>query len=77
MYWFEVIKEILQDPTILAKNIYNINKTRMILSMLSFVKVLVSKYNKRDYKSTRVKCIFITIIECINNDSRYLNLIII
>jgi hypothetical protein len=45
-----VIKDILQDPAVLAENVYNINKTKVMLSMLGFVKVLISKYNIQDYK---------------------------
>ena len=53
------------------------DETGVILSMPSSIKVLISKYNKRDYRGTRVKCISITAIKCISSDSRYLNLMII
>ena len=56
---------------------YNINETRVILFMLGSIKVLVSKYNKRDYKGARVKRITVIAIKCINSNSKYLNLIII
>jgi hypothetical protein len=72
-----VIKEVLQDLAILIENVYNMDKTRVMLSMPSFVKVLISKYNKQDYKSAKVKRTSVTAIECISSDSRYLNLIII
>jgi hypothetical protein len=72
-----VIKDILQDLAILTENIYNINKTRVMLFMLSSIKVLISKYNKRDYKGARVKRIIIIIIESISGNNKYLNLIII
>jgi len=72
-----VIKEVLQDPAILAENVYNIDEIRVMLFMLGSIKVLVSKYNKRDYKGARVKRISVTIIEYISSDSKYLNPIII
>jgi hypothetical protein len=72
-----VIKEVLQDPAVLAENVYNINETKVILFILGFIKVLVSKYNKRDYKGARVKRTSVTIIECISSDSKYLNPMII
>jgi hypothetical protein len=72
-----VIKEVLQDPAVLAENVYNINETKVMLSILGFIKVLVSKYNKRDYKGARVKRTSVTIIECISGDSKYLNPMII
>ncbi|PMD14763.1 hypothetical protein NA56DRAFT_583179 [Hyaloscypha hepaticicola] len=53
------------------------DKTRIILSISSSIKVLISKYNKRDYRDIRVKYISVIIIEYINNNNRYLNPIII
>jgi hypothetical protein len=72
-----VIKKVLQDPAVYIKNMYNIDETRVMLSMPSSIKVLISKYNKRDYRGARVKRTSITAIECISGDSRYLNPIII
>jgi hypothetical protein len=77
IHWFKVIGKILQDPAILAENIYNIDETGVILSMPGSVKVLVGKDNRRDYRGARVKRITVTAIECINGDGRYLNPIII
>jgi hypothetical protein len=68
-----MIKEVLQYLAILVENIYNIDETRIMLSMLSSVKVLISKYDKRDYRGARVKHISVTVIECISSDNRYLN----
>ena len=62
---------------ILIENVYNINETRVILFILSSIKVLISKYNKRDYRSARVKRISVITIEYISGNSRYLNPIII
>jgi hypothetical protein len=56
---------------------YNIDKTRVMLSMLGSVKVLISKHDKRDYRGARVKRISVTTIKYISGDNRYLNLIII
>ncbi|KAN0089133.1 hypothetical protein V8E51_019393 [Hyaloscypha variabilis] len=62
---------------ILAENMYNIDETRVILSMPGSIKVLISKYDRRDYRGARVKRITVTAIEYISGDGRYLNLIII
>ena len=48
-----------------------------MLSMLSSVKVLVSKDNLRSYKGARVKRTVVTAIKCVSANSRYLDLIII
>ncbi len=71
------MKDVLQDPGILVENIYNMDETRVMLSMLSSVKVLISKYNKQDYRGARVKRTSMTVIECISGNGRYLNPIII
>jgi hypothetical protein len=57
--------------------VYNINETSVMLFILGSIKVLVSKYNKRDYKGARVKRITVTIIEYISSNNKYLNPIII
>jgi hypothetical protein len=76
-HWFEVIKDVLQDPNILPENVYNMDETGVMLSMPGAIKVLVSKYNKRDYRGARVKRTTVTIIEYISSDNRYLNPMVI
>jgi hypothetical protein len=68
---------VLQDPAVLAENVYNIDETGVILSMLGSVKVLVSKNDMRSYRGARVKRKLVTAIECISGDGRYLNPLII
>jgi hypothetical protein len=61
-HWFEVIKDVLQDPAVLAENVYNMDETGVMLSMLGSVKVLVSKHDIRDYRGARVKRITVTTV---------------
>jgi hypothetical protein len=77
IHWSEVIKGVLQDPATLSENVYNMDETGVMLSIPGSVKVLVSKHDRRDYRSAQVKYITVTAIECISNDGRYLNPIII
>ena len=72
-----MIGKILQDPAILVENVYNMDETRVMLSMLGSVKVLVGKDDKRNYRGARVKRTSVTAIECISTDGRYLDLMII
>lgn len=44
--WFEVIRKVLQNQTILPENVYNMDETGIMLSMPNFVKVLVSIENQ-------------------------------
>lgn len=71
-----MIEKILQDPAILAENVYNIDETRVMLSMPGSVEVLVGKDNRRDYRGACVKQTTVTAIECISSNGRYLNPII-
>ena len=77
IHWFEVIGKILQDPAILAENVYNMDETGAMLSMPGSVKVLVGKDDKRNYRGARVKRTSVTAVECISADGRYLDPMII
>jgi hypothetical protein len=63
--WFEVIGKALQAPIILPENVYNMDETGVMLSMLGCVKVLVDKDNMRNYRDTRVKRTVVTAIKCV------------
>jgi hypothetical protein len=70
--WFEVINEVLQDPDVRPENVYNMDETGIMLSLLSSVKVLVSKNDLRDYRGAGVKRSMVTAIECVSADGRAL-----
>jgi hypothetical protein len=72
-----VIGRLLRDPAILAENVYNMDETGVMLSMLGSAKVLVGKNDMRSYRGARVKRKMVTAIECISADGRYLNPLII
>jgi hypothetical protein len=72
VHWFEVIATVLQDPAILPENVYNMDETGVMLSMLGSVKVLVGKDDLRDYRGAGVKRKSVTAIECISADGRSL-----
>jgi len=74
---FEVIGKVIQDPDILAENVYDMDETGVMLSMLGSVKVLVGKDDMRDYRGARVKRTTVTAVECISANGRYLEPLII
>jgi len=76
-HWFEVIREVLQDPAILPENVYNMDETGVMLCMLGSIQVLVSKDDPRDYRGAGVKRTMVTAIECISANGRSLLLMII
>jgi hypothetical protein len=57
--------------------VYNIDETGVMLSMPGSVKVLVGKYDIRDYRGAQVKRTTVTAIEYISSNGRYLNPMII
>lgn len=71
-HWFEVIKEVLQDPAILPENVYNMDETGVMLCMLGSIQVLVSKNDPRDYRGAGIKRTMVTAIECISANGRSL-----
>jgi hypothetical protein len=70
--WFKVIGKVPQDLAVLPENVYNMDETRVMLSMLGSVRVLVGKDDLRDYRGASVKRTMVTAIECISADGRSL-----
>jgi hypothetical protein len=70
-HWFEVIGKELHDP-VMPDNVYNIDETGLMLSMLGSLKVLVGKDDPRAYRGAGVKRMMVTAIECISADGRSL-----
>jgi hypothetical protein len=75
--WFDVIAEVLQDPTVVPENVYNMDETGTMLSMLGTAKVYVRKNDRRKYRGAGIKREMVTAIECISADGRCLNPLII
>lgn len=72
IHWFEVIGKELYDPVIKRENIYNMDETGVMLSLLASLKVLVGKDDPRYYRGAGVKRIMVTVIEYISVDGRSL-----
>jgi hypothetical protein len=70
--WFTVISTVLQDLSVLLENIYNMDETGVMLSMLRSVKVLIGKDDLRGYRGAGVKRTMVTAIKCISANSRAL-----
>ena len=72
IHWFEVIREVLQDPAILPRNVYNIDETGVMLCMLGSIQVPVSKDDPRGYRGAGIKRTIVTAIEYISANGRSL-----
>jgi hypothetical protein len=77
VHWFDVIKEELCRPDVLPENVYNMDETGIMLSMLASVKVLVGKDDRRDYRGAGTKRTMVTAIECVSASGEYLDPMII
>jgi hypothetical protein len=75
--WFKVIEPELWNAEILPENVYNMDETGIMLSMLGSIKVLVGKDDRRDYRGVGVKRTMVTTIECVSASGEYLNPMII
>ncbi|KKA24370.1 hypothetical protein T310_1555 [Rasamsonia emersonii CBS 393.64] len=66
--WFKLIGEQLRNPDILPENVYNMDETGVLLSVLSTLKVLVSSDKPQPHRKAGVKRTLVTAIECISAD---------
>jgi hypothetical protein len=53
--WFEVIGKILHDLAILPENIYSMDETEAMLSILGSMKAVVGKEDIWDYRGAGMK----------------------
>jgi hypothetical protein len=75
--WFTVIRRELHDPVILVENVYNMDETGILSSVLTSQKFLVGTDDVTRYRGAGVKRQTVTAIECVSADSRYLDPLVI
>jgi hypothetical protein len=68
---------VLEDLAILPENVYNMDKTGVLLSMLGSIKVLVGKDDLQGHRGASVKRTLVTAIKCVSANSRSLSPLII
>jgi hypothetical protein len=72
-----MISEELANPAILPENVYNMDETGVLLSVLGALKVLVGRDDLQNYRGVGSKRTLITAIECISGDGRCLEPLVI
>jgi hypothetical protein len=77
VHWFSVIEKELQNPNVLADNVYNMDETGCQLSAPVSVKVLVSKDDLTNSRGAGIKRTLITAVECISASGKSLPLLIV
>ncbi|KAJ5882704.1 uncharacterized protein N7473_011138 [Penicillium subrubescens] len=75
--WFRVIKTELSNPAILAENVYNMDETGVLLSVLGALKVLVGREEMCKYRGAAVKRKMVTAVECLSADGRSLHPLVV
>ena len=75
--WFVLIRKELDNPVLLPENVYNMDETGVLLSVLNSLKVLVSRDDLRKHRAVTVKRTLVTAIECISADGKSLHPLII
>jgi hypothetical protein len=65
IHWFSIIGKELHDPAIVPENVYNMDETGVLLSVLSSLKVLVSKQDLRKCRGAGVQRTLVTAVECV------------
>jgi hypothetical protein len=75
--WFTLAGKELSEPAVHQENVYNMDETGILLSVMNSLKVLVSSKDLRKYRGAAVKRTLITAIECISADGRHLGPLII
>jgi hypothetical protein len=53
--WFTIISKELSNPAIVLENMYSMDGTDVLLSILGSLKVLATRENLRNHWSARVK----------------------
>jgi hypothetical protein len=68
--WFGVITNVLDDLAVMPENVYNMDETGVVLSMLGSVKVLIGKDDLRDYRGVGVERTMVIAVECVSANNR-------
>ncbi|KAM0714593.1 hypothetical protein Q7P37_009889 [Cladosporium fusiforme] len=77
VHWFDIMRAQLEETSILQENVYNMDETGVLLSVLGSSKYLVSSDMEKTHRGTSSKRTLITAVECISADGRSLPPLII
>jgi hypothetical protein len=68
--WFDLMRAQLEEVDVLQENVYNMDETGVLLSLLGSSKYLVSAEMRKTHRGTDTKRTLITAVECISADGR-------
>jgi hypothetical protein len=75
--WFDIMRAQLEEADVLQENVYNMDETGVLLSVLGSSKYLVSAEMPKTHRGTDTKRTLVTAVECISADGRTLPPLII
>lgn len=75
--WFNLMRAQLEEADVLQENVYNMDETGVLLSLLGSSKYLVGAEMRKTHRGTDTKRTLITAVECISADGRSLPPLII
>lgn len=70
--WFDLMRAQLEEEGVMQENVYNMDETGVLLSVLGSSKYLVSAEMHKSHRGTDSKRTLITAVECISADGRSL-----
>lgn len=70
--WFDIMRAQLEETNILQENVYNMDETGVLLSVLGSSKYLVSSDMEKAHRGTGARRTLITAVVCISADGRSL-----
>jgi hypothetical protein len=75
--WFDLMRVQLEETGVMQENVYNMDETGVMLSVLGSSKYLVSAEMQKTHRGAGLKRTLITAVECISADGRSLPPLII
>lgn len=75
--WFSLMVMELDDPAILAEDVYDMDETGNLLSNLTSLKFVLHKDDARKYRGTAIKRQLVSTIECLSADGICLSPLVI
>src|SRR5450432_953245 len=75
--WFQLFHDVVKEYDIDSNDIYNMDEKGIMMGVIKKVKVLVSKYEKKNYMTQDGSREWVTLIECVSLGGKVLNLWII
>jgi hypothetical protein len=75
--WFDLMRVQLEETGVMQENVYNMDETGVMLSVLGSSKYLVSAEMQKTHRGAGSKRTLITAVECISADGRSLPPLII